>query len=577
MIPASVTKIGEYAFVLCSSLKSDDMDLVNVKTVSGYAFIGCEELETLNLTSVETIGDEAFGLTTKLTNANLPKAKTIGAYAFAGGGLSDLSMPSAEVIGTLAFTGTNLTSVTVPNQTQLTYEEERTKVSESGRVEPAPGKHTLRYASGMLSDIPTLTEIKVEGEGKFLSIDGVLYSQAKNGLVLEQYPAAKQGESYTIAANTVRIGDFSFANTRNLRSVVIPYTVESIGSQAFFNNLTGDKFVKDYTFEGVEAPVLEGAYSMDSALSQEAYDQGIYYSNFRGYVATIFSDVTRLEGVQKSFGLTITRPENGVGYDSPIWKAFFAKENLSEYAPTRVTRKTIDLIAALPSAEEIRAVATAEDITAMSVNRVQPARISYNLIKEERQRAFVTNYNDLLGAEQAVRDVKAALGIPAVMTELAMASRPDKISYYDGERFDPTGMVIKAIYDDLSEIIVTDYTLNVDVLHVGESAAVTVVISYNGLSCSIDVAVSYPPEPTEEDGLSVGAIVGIVIGSVLGAGAIAAGVVLFLLYRKKKANAGAEEENAETAEPQAQETETSAQSAEVEQEDKTKSQEENKE
>ena len=63
VIPASVTKIGEYAFVLCSSLKSDDMDLVNVKTVSGYAFIGCEELETLNLTSVETIGDEAFGLT----------------------------------------------------------------------------------------------------------------------------------------------------------------------------------------------------------------------------------------------------------------------------------------------------------------------------------------------------------------------------------------------------------------------------------------------------------------------------------------------------------------------------------
>lgn len=577
VIPASVTKIGEYAFVLCSSLKSDDMDLVNVKTVSGYAFIGCEELETLNLTSVETIGDEAFGLTTKLTDANLPKAKTIGAYAFAGGGLSDLSIPSAEVIGTLAFTGTNLTSVTVPNQTQLTYEEERTKVSESGRVEPAPGKHALRYASGMLSDIPTLTEIKVEGEGKFLSIDGVLYSQAKNGLVLEQYPAAKQGESYTIAANTVRIGDFSFANTRNLRSVVIPYTVESIGSQAFFNNLTGDKFVKDYTFEGVEAPVLEGAYSMDSALSQEAYAQGIYYSNFRGYVATIFSDVTRLEGVQKSFGLTITRPENGVGYDSPIWKAFFAKENLSEYAPTRVTRKTIDLIAALPSAEEIRAVATAEDITAMSVNRVQPARISYNLIKEERQRAFVTNYNDLLGAEQAVREVKAALGIPTVMTELAMASRPDKISYYDGERFDPTGMVIKAIYDDLSEIIVTDYTLNVDVLHVGESAAVTVVISYNGLSCSIDVAVSYPPEPTEEDGLSVGAIVGIVIGSVLGAGAIAAGVVLFLLYRKKKANAGAEQASDETAEPQAQETETSAQSAEAEQEDKTKSQEENKE
>lgn len=575
-VPSSTETIGAYAFVYCINLLDDGLHLGGVKTISDYAFIACEKLEELDLSSVERIGDEALEMTEKLQEANLPNVKTIGAYAFAGSGISELSIPKAEAIDTLAFSNTKLTSVTVPNQSELVYEEERTKVSDSGRIVPAPGKYAARYAAGIFADVPTLTEIRVSGEGKFRSIDGVLYSEAPNGLTLEQYPAAKAGTAYTPAADTVRIADFAFANTRNLESVVIPYTVETIGSQAFFNNLPGNVYVKNFTFESVEAPTLEAAYSMDNLLSDAAYLQGVFYCNFRSYVSLTFQDVTSYQGEAFNLGLSITRPENGVGYDSPVWKGFFHKETLSDYAPAKITRRTVEAIENLPSVEAIKAITTVDGIRAMSADVVQPARKLYNQITEEKQREFVTNYQKLLDVEQAVREVKAALGIPAVMTELKMASRPNKISYYDGERFDPTGMVIKAIYDDLSEIIVTDYTVNVDVLHVGDDptvSAVTVIISYGGLTCSIDVAVSYPPEPEvppEEGGLSAGAIAGIVIGSVLGAGAIAAVVVILVLRMKKKAAVGTEEAKAEESVTEVPAEEGKAEPQETQEKDEEK-------
>lgn len=551
VVPSSVTKIGEYAFVFCTNLTDDDLDLSGVKTVSDYAFVGCSALEELNLAAVEKVGVESFEMTEKLKQAVLPNTVEIGMYAFAGSGINTLSIPKAAIIGELAFTGTQLTSVTIPNLQDLTYEEVYLKETDSGRYEPAYGKRTMRFGPGILSGIKTLQTIHVEGDGKLRSIDGVLYSQSENGQVLLQYPSAKEGSSYTIAPDTVRIADYAFANTSKLESVIIPYTVKSIGSRAFYNNLPGNVYVKNYTFESVEAPILEGSYSEDSALSDEAYAQGVYYANFRSYVSLTFSDVTSYQGGAYNLGLSITRPENGVGYDSPIWTGFFSAETLSGYAPDATTRRTIEAIENLPSVAEIKAITTADGIRAVSENSVQPARILYNQITEDRQREFVTDYDKLLAAEQAVREVKAALGIPAVMTQLVMASRPNKITYYDGEKFDPTGMVIKAVYDDLSEIVVTDYTLNVDVLHVSENPAFTVIISYGGLTCSIDVAVSEAPPPEEPgddggNGLSAGAIAGIVIGCVLGVGAIAAVTVVLVLRNKKKKASAAAAENTDT-------------------------------
>ena len=131
--------------------------------------------------------------------------------------------------------------------------------------------------------------------------------------------------------------------------------------------------------------------------------------------------------------------------------------------------------------EQLSAVRT------LSSETVQVARNAYNLITTDRQREFVTNYQTLLDVEKAVRDVKSELGAAAQIAAVTLKSRPTKLEYKAGETFDPTGMVVVAVYDDLSEITVTDYTVDKTVLAMGDSQ---VTISYGGSSAVISISVS---------------------------------------------------------------------------------------
>ena len=45
-----------------------------------------------------------------------------------------------------------------------------------------------------------------------------------------------------------------------------------------------------------------------------------------------------------------------------------------------------------------------------------------------------------------------------LLSELVLTEEPDKTEYYEGEYFDPTGMVLTALYEDKSSAVVTDYT-----------------------------------------------------------------------------------------------------------------------
>jgi hypothetical protein len=55
---ASVTTIGFYAFVECTSLAC--VDFKNVTTIGNYAFYECTALSDVNLANVTTIGEYAF-------------------------------------------------------------------------------------------------------------------------------------------------------------------------------------------------------------------------------------------------------------------------------------------------------------------------------------------------------------------------------------------------------------------------------------------------------------------------------------------------------------------------------------
>lgn len=495
-LPATVEEIGGYAFVNATRLSSDNIHLDNVKRVGDLAFYGCVALTSINLENAVEIGMQAFDGAKGIKTVSLDNAATIGAGAFMDSGLTSAAFPVAEKIGMYAFSGTQLTSVNLPETVEsLTYDDEWQVLNDAGRWETKTGRKAPRLGAGAFADISTLAEINLTGENEaFVTYDGVLYAYGNEGLTLVQFPAAKTvtDGKYTVLDNTVRIADSAFEGVKTVTAIVIPFTVQAIGDSAFYNSS-----VTDYTFESVEAPVLESYYREDG-ISSNAFAQGLFYCNFKDYVYKV------LENSGNNFRLTARYPENGIGYDTPIWNGFFSTVIATEYAAERITRRTIDQISALPEAAEIEGMltGTAEEkqaqIKKFSEEQVQPARALYKQITSAAQRALVTDYNKLLEVEKTVRDIKADLGIPAVMTSLVMQSGPTKYRYFVGESFDKTGMVINAVFDDNSEIEVTDYTVNKTVLSLSDDR---VIVSYGGKECIIYVSVTekQPDDPGNND------------------------------------------------------------------------------
>ena len=570
-LPDSLESVGDYAFYGAVNLTS--LNLSGVKFVGDYAFYGDEKLAGVDLAKAEYVGDYAFYGAKALSSANLASATEIGDYAFYGSALNSVTLGKAEKLGKYSFASTALTEVTLPaSLDELTYDDSWYRIGSNGDPELMTGKKTARFGIGAFSDIPTLTAINVEeGNPVFTSVDGVLYSRAASGLRLEQYPAGKADTSYRVADGTVRIGDSAFEGSVNLVRVEMPYTVYAIGSYAFF-----DSSVTDYVFESVEAPVLESTYVDPATLTDQtlinafteadsndvAHTANVFYANFKDYVARV-TEAKYLATLSvfyeaPDFGLSITRPINGKGYDTVIWKGFFTTENYTAYAADRTTKTAIDMIAALPSASEINAILSSDKtdeekktaVTELSVNEIQPARKQFNLVTDPAQAALIENSANLYAAEEAVRAVKSALGIDAVMTSLVMVQRPDKINYVAGESFDPTGMIIKAVYDDLSEVILSDYDVDKTVLNEGDGE---VTVSYGGKTCVIYIDVQAAAEtpggneggqtpggnegtqqPEKPTGLGGAAIAGIVIGAAIVAAAIVAAVIVVVKRRRKK-------------------------------------------
>jgi hypothetical protein len=211
-IPASVTRIGDYAFADSTSLTSVTIP-ASLTTIGDYAFSDCTSLTNATIpASVTSIGDFAFSDCTSLTSATIPANVTsIGEWAF-----EDC---------------TNLTSVTIPASVT------------------SIGVEAFAYCT-------RLRAIAVDTQNSFYSsTNGVLFDKSQTTLI--QFPSGLSG-SYTIPAGVTSIGDSAFADSTSLTSVTIADGVTNIGELAFSDctSLTSVTIlasvtsIGDYAFEG---------------------------------------------------------------------------------------------------------------------------------------------------------------------------------------------------------------------------------------------------------------------------------------------------------------------------------------
>ncbi len=163
----------------------------DVESVGMSAFMGCDKLTFIDFANVSRIGDFAFDFCESLTELDLTNVTHVGPFAFSG--------------------CSGLVSV------HISASLENFEVWKS----EAP-----------FSDSAKLKTIIVDaGNENYCTVDGVLFSKDMNTLV--QYPAAKEGTSYTVPEDVTYIGGLAFYGCRNLVSVEIG-NITGIGQNAFY-------------------------------------------------------------------------------------------------------------------------------------------------------------------------------------------------------------------------------------------------------------------------------------------------------------------------------------------------------
>ncbi|MBQ7924008.1 MAG: leucine-rich repeat protein [Clostridia bacterium] len=465
--------VGEGMFYDCSdltevTLSSVAMSLVVINgqetevfhTVGAYAFSDCEKLNTVNnLDEVVYIGAQAF-YNTALTALQLDEAREIGVGAFAvenangtkEAAYTTLDMWKVEKIGAYAFLNGGETSVEIgPNVTEIGF--------------------------GAFASSKNLIGFKVaDGNGRFVVLDGdddgygVLYryiDKAANTYEIVCYPAARVQEAtdgkkvYEIADGTLYVQSAAFLdlNKGALDGVVLPHSVNAIGDDAFFNS-----GIQEYTFESVQAPVLETSYRqsvadfIESVADEQAaaYYKGYYYSNFETY----FYKFTEFGG--ETSELVMYYPVNGIGYDNYVYKAYFGTRTQTNIVKTDTTRDWINALDSL-SVKEIESWADwdntdeAKKAEVIAIgDTVKALRNTYDLLcKDAGQAAFVKEKETLLTTvEDAVRNAKSNFGVIVKIKEtggVKVNRTTFKTEYLVGETFDMTGMQITLVYEDGTE------------------------------------------------------------------------------------------------------------------------------
>lgn len=445
---SSATSIGEYAFAYCRQMVKVILNSA-VTEIKKYAFAGCMTLNEINLENVQTIGEYAF-MEAGLTNVTLSSATKIGKYAFVNNmNLTGLTLnPNGTDMDEGAFTycekltgATNLSASANIGDYAFAY----TAVTQADLLGAVtigthaflketltPFKVTLGEKLEKLGDNPfamckvePFVKINKEAFGKSeydtktytfeLSpnvsvVDGSLYCNIGSGLELITY-AGVDNKDVTLADNTVRITAMALAGS-DIEVVTIPYTVKGIGHKAFYlcNNL------KMVTFESYNAPTLEEEYDpahYDSFKNiPGSGDYGTYTDydgteiaiNGLGIIPYFMWNVT--DGMYSNvfYGanfidyvgyvkdkIVMVKPVNGKNYDTYVLGQYFDIVAEGAAAADDVTLAAIAAINAIP-----------EKVSYEDKALVEAARAAYAKIATTEQQALVTNYSDLISAEQRI-------------------------------------------------------------------------------------------------------------------------------------------------------------------------------
>jgi len=243
-IPDKVSSIGNVLFSCCEGLTSIVIP-DSVTSIGNMAFYNCSRLTSITIPdSVRFIGNYAFGGCCSMPSIMIPDSVTsIGAYAFRGcSSLTSITIPdSVTSIGDYAFYNcSSLTSITIPDSvTSIGYYAFENCSSLTPITIPdsvtSIGARAFSYCNSLTSiTIPdSVTSI---GDEAFSNCDSLTSITIGNGVTSIgdwAFSDCSSLTSITIGNGVTSIGNKAFASCDSLTSIIIPYSVTSIGGYAF--------------------------------------------------------------------------------------------------------------------------------------------------------------------------------------------------------------------------------------------------------------------------------------------------------------------------------------------------------
>ena len=230
-IPNSVTTIGDYAFVYCSSLTSIQIPN-SVTSIGDYVFYYCSSLTSIQIpNSVTSIGDYTFSNCSSLTSVIIGNSVTsIGDYAFSNcSSLTSVIIGnSVTSIGYGAFVYcSSLTSIQIPNSVTSIGEWALGYCSSLTSIEIPNSVTSIGY--GAFAYCSSLASIVVDG-------GNTIYDSRNgcNAIIETTSNTLIAGCKNTIIPNSVTsIGEWALGYCSSLTSIEIPNSVTSIGDDAF--------------------------------------------------------------------------------------------------------------------------------------------------------------------------------------------------------------------------------------------------------------------------------------------------------------------------------------------------------
>lgn len=253
-IPNSVTHIQEWAFVNCTGLTSVTLSN-SLIAIGAESFANCEKLTSINIpNSVTTILGEAFLNCSGLTSVEIPNSVTnIGTSSFENCyGLTNIKIPfSVKTIGKAAFKGcSNLTSVVVEMEMPVSITENvfTNRVNATLYV-PAGSKATYETADYWKEFMEIIESSPIidfaDANVKALCVanwdtnsDGEL-SKAEAAAVTSLQRRFQQNDQISsfdelqYFTGLSSLAEEEFALCYNLKSIVLPASLTSIGERSF--------------------------------------------------------------------------------------------------------------------------------------------------------------------------------------------------------------------------------------------------------------------------------------------------------------------------------------------------------